>query len=364
MKQIDPLILWYKRNQRILPWRENKDPYRVWLSEIILQQTRVDQGIPYFFKLLHRYPDIQSLANSSESDLLALWAGLGYYSRALNLLKTARIITSDYNGIFPNTYLDLLALPGIGPYTAAAIASICFDLPYPAIDGNAIRVYSRLGAIEGSSNTNALKNKIINFASPLFSTANPGIINQAIMELGATICSPQNPKCTLCPLNSQCQALQNDSIALFPYKNKKLQPKNRTLNYLLLFKNDYSEIALVKRDHSDIWKGLLQPIPISESQIEYQRVAEEITLNYISDSLNPPFQPVFFTTLTHILSHQRITAHFFIAAVTEEFSAAKNFSFYPLHQINILPLPALFIKLFKGLPFYPKSTQDTHLETP
>ncbi|MCE1168798.1 MAG: A/G-specific adenine glycosylase [Sphingobacteriia bacterium] len=349
MKQIDPLILWYTRNQRNLPWRENRDPYRVWLSEIILQQTRVDQGIPYFYKLLSHYPHVQSLANSTEDELLTLWSGLGYYSRALNLLKTARIISNDFNGVFPASYSILLSLPGIGPYTAAAIASIAFDLPQPAIDGNAIRVYSRWNAIEGIPNTQNFKTSILNFASQFFNTFSPGTINQAIMELGATICTPISPNCSTCPLNQQCTAFQTGSTALFPQKAKKTKQKSRTLNYLILFNVDYTSVALVKRDHSDIWKGLLEPIPIPESQLKLFNLSEEPQTQYLKVD-NKDTQPLYLTTITHILSHQRITANFFITSESPSYISSHPITFYSLEQIDKLPLPALFVKLFNNLP--------------
>lgn len=348
MKQIDPLILWYNHNQRDLPWRENRDPYRVWLSEIILQQTRVDQGIPYFFKLLNHYPDVQSLAKSTEDELLSLWSGLGYYSRALNLLKTAKIISNEFNGVFPASYSLLLSLPGIGPYTAAAIASIAFDIPQPAIDGNAIRVYSRWNAIEGVPNSRKFINAILDFANLFFHTANPGTINQAIMELGATICTPTKPLCSSCPLNQQCSAFQMGAIDLFPQKAKKTKQTNRTLNYLLLFTEDYSSVALVKRDHSDIWKGLLEPIPIPEPMADYVNLSEEPQSHYISQN-NKATLPLFLTSITHILSHQKITANFFITNETPSYISTLPITFYSLDQVHKLPLPALFVKLFNNL---------------
>lgn len=200
------ILEWYKHHKRPLPWRIEKNVYRVWLSEIIMQQTRVNQGMAYYQKFTRLFPNIDSLAKAEEQQVLKLWQGLGYYSRARNLHKTAKIISTQFNNEFPTQFIELKKLPGIGAYTAAAIASICFDEKVPAIDGNAYRVYSRIFGLEKDiSDSNALK-FYFEFAQKIMPEKNPGDYNEAIMELGATVCLPQNPLCHQCPVNQHCVA--------------------------------------------------------------------------------------------------------------------------------------------------------------
>jgi A/G-specific adenine glycosylase len=209
------LLVWYRRHRRALPWRETQDPWRILVSEVMLQQTRVAAVIPYYERFLARFPDAESLATAPEQELLAMWSGLGYYSRARNLQAAARVIGT--NG-FPKTYDGIRALPGVGPYTAAAVASIAFDLPHGVLDGNVLRVAARLTADSGDIGKSITKNRLQEFVNALLPAKNPGEFNQALMELGATVCLPKSPACLVCPLAEDCEARQRGLAAELPLK--------------------------------------------------------------------------------------------------------------------------------------------------
>lgn len=215
------LVQWYLQNKRDLPWRETSNPYKIWLSEIILQQTRVDQGLSYYFKFLNHFPTVFDLANASEEQVLKLWQGLGYYSRARNLHASAKYIVTVFQGKFPTTYNELIKLKGVGDYTASAIASICFNGPNAVVDGNVYRVLARYYGINTPINSTTGIKKFKALAQRLLNIENAGTHNQAIMEFGATMCKPQNPNCTTCPLNNSCISLEKDLIKTLPVKEKK-----------------------------------------------------------------------------------------------------------------------------------------------
>jgi len=215
------LTVWYQQNKRDLPWRAKNDPYLVWVSEIILQQTRVEQGTAYFFRFIKLFPDVKSLANAPENEVLKVWQGLGYYSRARNMHFAARQIMTDYNGIFPDTYNNIGKLKGVGSYTAAAIASIAFGLPYAAIDGNVYRVLSRVFAIDTPIDSTKGKLEFSELANELLDWQNPALFNEALMDFGALQCIPQNPDCNKCPFRDQCLAFAQNKINQFPVKSKK-----------------------------------------------------------------------------------------------------------------------------------------------
>lgn len=250
------ILIWYDENARVLPWRTSQTPYNIWICEIILQQTQVQQGLPYYEKFIERFPDVNTLANAQVDEVLLYWKGLGYYSRALNLHYAARQIVEDFNGIFPTKYTDILKLKGIGKYTAAAIASICFNKPYPAIDGNFYRVFSRLFADGFDISKSSAFGYFSELASRVMPLNRPGDFNQAIMDLGAGICKPQNPSCTICPIHTYCLAYQTGTIANFPVKNKKTKIETITLNYYFIY---YKNLFLSqRRDRSSIWKNLYE----------------------------------------------------------------------------------------------------------
>jgi len=253
---------WFDLEKRDLPWRSSSDPYRIWLSEIILHQTRVAQGTAYYHRFLEKFPDVFSLAEANTDDVLKIWQGLGYYSRARNLHETARIIAFERNGRFPDNYSDLLKLKGIGEYTAAAISSIAFAEPKAAVDGNVKRVISRLFSVSEEINSPKGKKIIDALATEILDHENPGRHNQAVMELGASVCLPKKPLCISCPLNSVCMALQENRVSELPLKYNKTIVKDRFFNYLLI--KHGTLIKLQQRTGGEIWEGLYE-FPLIET---------------------------------------------------------------------------------------------------
>ncbi len=259
------LMDWSATHPRPMPWKGERDPYKIWLSEIILQQTRVEQGWPYYERFVGQYPTIDDLAKAPEDAVLKLWEGLGYYSRARNLHFTAKWITSQYGGVFPSDYEAIRALKGIGDYTAAAIASFGFDLPYAVLDGNVYRVLSRFFAIETPVDSNSAKKIFAALAQSLLDTTQPGAYNQAMMDFGATACTPQNPDCLRCPLNTACKAYQLGMVDVLPIKTKQLIKKERYFCYFVLRTN--AGVYVQKRSAKDIWKGLWE-FPLVEIEMK------------------------------------------------------------------------------------------------
>ncbi len=248
------LIYWYLQNGRELPWRNTRNPYHIWLLEIILQQTQVIQGIAYYLKFVEAFPFVKNLAEASEDNVLKMWQGLGYYSRARNLHATAQHITYKLNGAFPNTYAEILKLKGVGPYTAAAISSFAFKLPYAVVDGNVSRVLSRVFNIETPINSSKGKKLFQEVADSCLSQSQPDIYNQAIMELGAMVCKPTNPDCQNCPLAYKCESRIENTIAERPVKIKAKKAVLRYIDYAVLENDD--ELIFKKRSGKDIWQGL------------------------------------------------------------------------------------------------------------
>lgn len=259
------LLYWHTHhNHRALPWKGISDPYKIWLSEIILQQTRAEQGRPYYERFTETYPTIHDLARAPEDEVFRLWQGLGYYNRCRNLLATARVVSDDFSGKFPETYDGLLQLKGIGPYTAAAIASFAFGEPHAVADGNVYRVLARYFGIYTSPATPEGKTLFSGKATELLDKTAPAQWNQAIMDLGATVCTPQNPVCGECPLQSHCYAYQNNAIGELPTRIAKAPLKQRFLHYLIL-EHD-GEIWLSRNEDSGIWRGLYQPFLIESTE--------------------------------------------------------------------------------------------------
>lgn len=256
------LLRWYTVHKRDLPWRETRDPYAIWLSEIILQQTRIDQGLSYYLKFMERYPAVTDLARADEDDILKLWQGLGYYSRARNLHATARTIAEIFHGHFPDSYAGLRSLKGVGDYTAAAIASISFNLPHAVVDGNVFRFLSRLYGISTPVNTQTGKKEFIKLANTILDKESPGEYNQAVMEFGALHCTPKNPGCNSCIFSNRCIAFQNGSVNKLPVKAGKQKIRSRYFNYLLI--RDHEHTYISKRTGNDIWKNLYE-FPLIET---------------------------------------------------------------------------------------------------
>lgn len=299
---------WYSIYKRTLPWRDTRDPYLIWISEIILQQTRVAQGMPYYYCFAERFPDVKALAEAPEDELMKLWEGLGYYSRARNLHFAAKTILKNYKGKFPADYESIRKLKGVGDYTAAAIASIAFGLPYAVVDGNVIRFLSRYFGIFMSAHTMEGKKMFMNLARQMLLESDPGMHNQAMMEFGALICTPKKPDCTNCPLNQSCSALLNGNIEDLPLKQKSIKKSTRYFLFILL--ESTTHILIEKRTHSDIWRNLFQ-LPLIESDHLYED-AEILTMPEIKSILTikgtqlSAISPVYM----HELTHRTILARF------------------------------------------------------
>lgn len=254
---------WYDPEARPLPWKEIQDPYKIWLSEIILQQTRVAQGLPYYQKFIAAFPTVADLASAKDDIVMKLWEGLGYYSRARNMLAAARQIVAGFQGDFPATYQDILTLKGVGPYTAAAIASFAFDLPHAVVDGNVYRVLARFFGIETPIDSTAGKKQFAQLAEDCLAKSQPGRYNQAIMDFGASQCKPQNPDCETCPLRTRCKAWAENTIDLLPVKAKKIQKRTRYFYFLDI--EAENQTILQKRTEKDIWHSLYQ-FPLIETE--------------------------------------------------------------------------------------------------
>lgn len=295
---------WYCIFKRDLPWRNTRDPYFIWLSEIILQQTRIDQGLAYYLKFTEAFPTISHLANATEDQVLKLWQGLGYYSRARNLHFTAKLITLQYYGKFPDKYHKLLLLKGIGEYTAAAIASICFNEEFPAVDGNVYRVLSRFFGITEPMDTTAGKKIFRDLAIELIKGTDPGMHNQALMEFGALQCTPQKPNCLECPLKAQCYAFLTNKIGELPVKLKKTKQRDRYFNYFVLLYKEFT--WLKKRLDKDIWENLFE-FPMIETSTALS-IESLLSMPQILQIINPDQSIVekIEDWKIHLLTHQRI----------------------------------------------------------
>ncbi len=302
------LLEWYSTHQRNFPWRETTDPYKVWLSEIILQQTRTQQGLPYYLKFIGAFPKINDLAQAHEKEVLKLWQGLGYYSRARNLLTTAKTIVNEYSGQFPTNFDELLKLKGIGDYTASAIVSISFDQPKAVVDGNVYRLLSRCFGIDEPINTSVSFTLFKSKAQQLIDPKQPGNFNQALMEFGALQCIPKNPNCSQCVFQSSCYALQNDKVHNLPVKLKKIKIQKRYFNYLV-FLDKTNQFILEQRFSKGIWQQLYQ-FPLWESNKNLKKLPNEARkkINDIFSWKKWNKKPIL-----HKLSHQELHLTFWIA---------------------------------------------------
>jgi A/G-specific adenine glycosylase len=336
------LIDWYLKNKRDLPWRNTKDPYKVWLSEIILQQTRVAQGLPYYLKFIETFPTVQDLAAAPIEKVLKVWQGLGYYSRARNLHETANLITRDLKGTFPDNYKDLIKLKGIGDYTASAIASTCFNESVAAVDGNVFRVLARYFNIDTPTNSSKGMKEFRELSRELLSDENPWYYNQAIMEFGATHCTPKQPLCTICPFSQSCLALKHKKISDLPVKIKKGLIKKRFFNYIVFRSKDDLTI-IEKRSGKGIWEGLYQ-FPLIETKEMLS--AEEFST--FEEFINIKGSDVDEVTLynddpvIHKLTHQHIYTRFWI--VDKKSIALDTVK---LSRIKDYPVPVLIANFLK-----------------
>jgi A/G-specific adenine glycosylase len=329
------LLSWYKENQRVLPWRGSRDAYKIWLSEVIMQQTRIAQGTPYYLKFIEKYPDVQALAAAPEQEILKLWQGLGYYSRARNLLKAAQQVVDEYGGVFPGTYEEIIKLKGIGAYTASAIGSMAFNKPYAAVDGNVYRVLARLYGITTPVNANGAAALFRKFADDLLDKKNPGDFNEAMMEFGATLCLPKNPVCSLCPVKTFCSAAKSNTQSVLPVKRPAAAVKIRHFHYLFIKDLEKERIYLKIRHPGDIWQGLydLPLIERNDSGIPDEKEIEAY-LN-AGVSLIRPLKKI-----SHKLTHQKLEIHFYEILLRQPASVLNGNAvvIHPEH-IRQYPLP-------------------------
>lgn len=322
----DTLIHWYEEHKRDLPWRGETDPYKIWVSEIILQQTRVQQGWDYYLRFIDNFPNVKALADAEEERVLKVWQGLGYYSRARNMHAAAREIMTKHNGQFPKEYDHILALKGIGKYTAAAIASIAFHKPYPAVDGNVIRIISRIFGICDDITQPAVVKQITDICEAEIDQQRPDIFNQAAMDFGAMHCTPRNPLCSECPFESRCYALKNQLTEILPVKKKKSEQKHRYFQYTVyIFDN---QTIIEKRASSDIWKNMFQ-FPLVETEAE------------------PDFgKPA--VSLREVLTHQIIHANFYIKE-EHPLQIKENQIIIDFKDIHCYPMPKIMTEFLKHL---------------
>ncbi|GAB5552624.1 MAG: A/G-specific adenine glycosylase [Saprospiraceae bacterium] len=334
---------WYEPDQRPLPWKAIKNPYHIWLSEIILQQTRVEQGMPYYLNFIEQYPTVIDLAQAEDDAVMKLWEGLGYYSRARNMLFAARHIVDVHQGQFPTNYKDILALKGVGPYTAAAIASFAYNLPHAVVDGNVYRVLARFFGIDLAIDSTPGKKTFAQLAQDCLDTNQPGRYNQAIMDFGATVCTPKNPSCIDCPLQNNCIAFADQRIQELPFKAKKIKKRQRFFYYLDI-ESDQG-IIIHKRIEKDIWQALYQfpLIETSEDIVELSELEQEPlwkTLlpkgSYQLVSTSQPYQ--------QMLTHQKIRARYLKIHLKDpvEIQLPEPYFFHPKSQLKQFAFPKIF----------------------
>jgi A/G-specific adenine glycosylase len=342
------ILDWYHQNKRSLPWRKSLNPYKIWLSEIILQQTRVAQGAPYYLRFVEQFPTVHHMANASEEEVLKLWQGLGYYSRARNLHATAKIVVNQYNGKFPDTYNELLKLKGVGDYTASAISSICFNEPQAVVDGNVYRVLSRYFGIDIPINSAEGIKYFKSLAEKVMDVNDIRDYNQGIMEFGAIQCSPKKPLCLHCPLNESCVALQKGIVGQLPVKLKKTKVRNRFFNYIIPIYIDADGnrfTNLQQRKGKGIWQNLWEfPLIESNSMLEIEDVDNRYKELFEG---NGEIELIEFNevAIIHKLSHQHLHTKFWILNTNTEIPNQISFE-----KIKDFPVPVLiadFIKAFK-----------------
>ena len=334
------LMNWYDANSRDLPWRSSADPYEIWLSEIILQQTRVEQGLPYFKKFMDNFPNVQALASASEEEVMKCWQGLGYYSRARNLHNTAKYVADVGNGAFPADYKGLLQLKGVGAYTAAAVASFAYGEPVPVVDGNVYRFVARFLGIDMPIGSPKAHGYFSEIAREWMPDSAAGPFNQAMMEFGALHCTPKKPNCLTCPFQVDCIAYRTNRISDFPVKASKTKVKEVFYHFIILDNN--SRIAMTQRDDSGLWKKLWHfPLIEASSKLSPKEILEEVSEKFGTASEYLTLKGNWYTT--HLLSHRKIQAYFW--EINSSNAAKKNDTFgYSLEELEKLPLPQLMVK--------------------
>jgi A/G-specific adenine glycosylase len=335
----DRLLKWYQANKRDLPWRRTSDPYRIWLSEIILQQTQVVQGLAYYKKFIQIFPTVKQLANAPEDKVLKLWQGLGYYSRARNLHAAAKVISAHYKGVFPNTFEEIRSLKGIGNYTASAISSIAYGFPYAVVDGNVYRVLSRVFGIDTPINSTAGIKQFQELANELLIKKDAGTYNQAIMEFGAIYCRPSKPDCVHCILNDKCIAFSKKRVNELPVKLNKTKIKNRYFNYFVIIDKN-GNVLVRQRTEKDIWQGLYELFLIETerettlSSLLKRKELKALGKKIVVEDMHKQYK--------HILSHQHLHTHFYVLKYKGSFG--KGYATTALKDLKKLAWPRLIDK--------------------
>lgn len=341
------LIKWYLQNKRDLPWRNTSNPYPIWLSEIILQQTRVAQGTPYFLSFMNAFPTVFDLANANEEQVLKLWQGLGYYSRARNLHKTAKIVTHEMSGVFPNTYKDLQKLKGVGEYTAAAIASFSYNEPVPVVDGNVFRVLSRYFDVETDIAVASAKKQFAALAFELMPKTNPALFNQAIMEFGALQCVPKSPNCNICIFNTSCAALQKKKVDQLPVNKKKLKVRNRFFNYLVVTDENGNSV-IQKRTAKGIWHNLYEfPLIETEEAKGFDFIKEQIHSDFFANNEVISILQYNDKSIIHKLSHQHLYIKFWKVELKGTIENGIN-----AETLKTFPFPIVIFNFIEMNEFY------------
>ncbi len=345
----DALVAWYNAQKREMPWREDPpNPYKVWVSEVMLQQTQVDTVRPYFDRFIRRFPTPEALAEADLETVLKHWEGLGYYARARNLHKAAIQLVNEYNGILPTTYEGLQKLPGLGPYCAAAVASIAFSVPVPVVDGNVLRVFSRVWKIESDIKHPKTRDALFNQLIPFIQDQHPGDFNQAMMELGALICKPKNPKCTRCPLNISCQAFLENKIDAYPVKSKAAKVPHHTVVVGIIFREN--KVLISKRKPTQMLGGLWE---FPGGKCKENESLESALLREIKEETGlalSQIQP--FTTVQHAYTHFKITLHAFTCEShtgVAKANAAETVEWVPLSELTQRPFPRANQKILERL---------------
>ncbi len=342
----EQLLKWDKNeNTRQMPWKGEKDPYKIWLSEIILQQTRVNQGLDYYKKFIKAFPDIQKLAHAADEKVFKIWEGLGYYTRCKNLLITSRYILNELGGVFPNKIEDIIALKGIGPYTAAAIASFAFNHPVAVVDGNVFRVLARVFGIKKPIDSAEGKHFFTQLADQLIDKTQPGIYNQAIMDLGAVICKPIAPLCDECPFQKICFAFQQNKIDLLPVKEKRIVIRQRWLYFFILeYKN---KIAIRQRKEKDIWQYLFE-FPLIETKSGKSRNEILILAEKRGVLKKRGYDLISISSLCRQkLSHQLISGRFFKIKLKQNPVSLKDWTWISIKGFNKYAFPAFINQYLK-----------------
>lgn len=344
----EKLLKWHReQNRRQMPWKGEKDPYRIWLSEIILQQTRVEQGWAYYERFLQQFPTIQLLAKASDKQVMKCWEGLGYYSRCRNLMHTARQIANEQKGVFPDRYEDILKLKGVGPYTAAAISSFAFNLPHAVVDGNVYRVLSRFHGLQTPIDTTAGKKSFQDLAQHSLDANQPGSYNQALMDFGATVCKPKSPLCSVCPLQKNCQALQLGLVDELPVKAPSKPKKKRWFYYVIPVCN--GKIPLRMREGADVWSGLWEPLLI-ESKKPLSRVKLMEQLRDVYPAPWPRAEDRYSQdTYKQLLSHQEIHGSFLMVKLKARPRLDHHFRWVNNRERTELPFPKMIQHHWKAM---------------